>query len=671
MKSLSVLSVVGAILATAAPMLGAEPAPADGRPPFSRGPYLQLATPDSVTVVCRTEGAIRPVVRYGSTLENLDRQVSTSNARASSILNDTEEPGQAASAEAALLPKLHSAPAGVFQYEVLLTGLKPNSRYYYAVYDGDRRLTGPDSSYSFVTYPARGEAKSLRFWVVGDSGTGRETQHSVHAAMLNWIKTDKRPLDLCLHLGGMAFTQGRDVEFQARFFEMYDPTLRQVVCWPTLGDTEGATSSSSTDLGPYFDAFVCPTQAEAGGVPSDTEAFYSFDYGRVHFICLNSHDTDRKPTGPMARWLKMDLEQTRATHTDWVIVYFHHPPYTKGTHDSDRERQLIEMRTHIMPILDSGGVDLVLSAHSHIYERSMLMDGAYATPTLAAGVILNDGEGDPGSGQPYRKSAGIQPNGGTIHVVAGHGGTTVGRKGTMPVMRKTAVEHGSVIVDIDGDVLQGRMLNKFGEVRDVFGLIKRGQVAQERVLRPWQPQPWKAVTPQGGAPVDTPEDFFVVIPKYAEWTYLAGEHPEGTSWTQLDFEGAGWKQGQAPFGFEYKEARTVLDDMKGRSSVCYIRHTFEIKNTDRLAELGLMINYDDGFIAYLNGQEVLRKGVGKGNGQAAREIRSHDATRYLYYPIEDFAQHLRSGMNVLAIEGHNISPDSRDFLLDPYLIIED
>src|SRR4030095_10021200 len=88
------------------------------------------------------------------------------------------------------------------------------------VYDGDRRLPRPDSSYSFVTYPARGEAKSLRFWVVGDSGTGRETQHSVHAAMLNWIKTDKRPLDLCLHLGGMAFAQGRDVEFQACFFEM-------------------------------------------------------------------------------------------------------------------------------------------------------------------------------------------------------------------------------------------------------------------------------------------------------------------------------------------------------------------------------------------------------------------------------------------------------------------
>jgi len=66
----------------------------------------------------------------------------------------------------------------------------------------------------------------------------------------------------------------------------------------------------------------------------------------------------------MARWLKLDLERTKA---DWIIAYFRHPPYTKGTHDSDREKQLIEMRTHVMPVLETGGVDLVLAGHSHIY----------------------------------------------------------------------------------------------------------------------------------------------------------------------------------------------------------------------------------------------------------------------------------------------------------------
>ena len=51
------------------------------------------------------------------------------------------------------------------------------------------------------------------------------------------------------------------------------------------------------------------------------------------------------------------------------------------------------MREQIMPILESHGVDLVLTGHSHIYERSMLMDGAYSTPTTVANVILDDGDG--------------------------------------------------------------------------------------------------------------------------------------------------------------------------------------------------------------------------------------------------------------------------------------
>jgi hypothetical protein len=506
--------------------------------------------------------------------------------------------------------------------------------------------------------------------VVGDSGTGRLPQHSVHSSMLEWAKEDHRPIDFYLHLGDMAYLRGRDVEFQTRFFEMYEPTLRHVVCWPTMGNHEGSTSKGTNGVGPYYDAYVCPTRGEAGGVPTGTEAFYSFDYGRIHFICLDSHDMDRKPTGLMARWLKLDLERAKA---DWIVAYFHHPPYTKGTHDSDREKQLIEMRTHIMPILDSGGVDLVLTGHSHIYERSMLVDGAYATPTVAEGVVLDDGEGDPRTGEPYRKSAGLTSNGGSIQIVAGHGGTTVGRKGTLPLMKKIIVEHGSVIIDIDGDTLRGTMVNKFGEARDVFGLVKRGQVTHERLLNPKQLDPWKKPKSPGDEfPAEPPEDFFVAIEKNSVWTYLAGDYPaDGTKWTELKFDPKGWKKGEAPFGYSYKEARTVLDDMKGHYSSIYMRHEFEVEHADHIAELGLMINYDDGFIAYLNGKEVIRKGVGKGNGKGAQQIKSHDATKYGYFPLKDFEKHLRDGVNVLAIEGHNSSLDSHDFLIDPYLLIED
>jgi len=111
-------------------------------------------------------------------------------------------------------------------------------------------------------------------------------------------------------------------------------------------------------IGPYFDNFVLPANGEAGGHPSGTEAYYSYNFGNAHFVVLNSYDEDRSPGGAMAAWLTADLQQTRA---DWIFAYWHHAPYTKGSHDSDAEPELIEMRENFMPILEEGGVDMVFS----------------------------------------------------------------------------------------------------------------------------------------------------------------------------------------------------------------------------------------------------------------------------------------------------------------------
>ncbi|MCI0747444.1 MAG: metallophosphoesterase family protein [Verrucomicrobia subdivision 3 bacterium] len=629
---------------------------------FARGPYVQLATHHSIFVVWRTEAKITPGVRFGASPDHLDREV-----RDDDIITRV-----GATNKAVKLPpgqfRLHSAPEGTYQYEAHITGLQSDTQYYYGVYDGDTRLTGRDPSFHFRTHPIPGTDRPMRFWVVGDSGTGRETQSIVHWSMTHWTKKEKRPLDFYLHVGDMAYSRGRDVEFQTRFFEMYEPTLRNVVCWPAMGNHEGATSKGTNGIGPYYDAYVLPTRAEAGGLASGMEAFYSFDYGRAHFICLDSHDLDRKPTGMMAQWLKADLEEARA---DWLIAYFHHPPYTKGSHDSDREKQLIEMRTHIMPILESGGIDVVLTGHSHIYERSMLMDGAYATPTVAENVILDDGDGDPTGHGPYRKSAGIHPNEGAIQVVAGHGGTTLRRKGTMPVMRRIIVEHGSVLIDIAGDTLTGTMIDKYGERRDLFSLVKRGTVTPTRLANPWQPEPWSPPKREKDAGAEPPEDFFVVIEKHSQWHYMAGEHP-GTNWMKPEYDVSGWKVAEAGFGIGDNDDRTVLSNMRSNYATVYIRRNFEIEQADTIAEIGLMISYDDGFIAYLNGKEVVRVGVGIGSGRNARNIKAHDAGgTYSYFPLKDYEKYLKDGVNVLAIEGHNQSLESSDFTLDPYLLLED
>jgi hypothetical protein len=437
-----------------------------------RGPYLALGTPTSMRVVWRTHATGEPGVRYGRSPDSLDRVVPPGD-----ILVKTRDHPDAGLA-------LHSAPEGIRQYEATARGLEPATTYYYAVYDGERLLAGGEETHHFTTPPAAGSPAPLRFWVVGDSGTGDAHQERVHHAMREIARRQRHPVDIYLHVGDMAYDNGTDEEFSQKFFNPYRRTLRNTVCWPAMGNHEGGTSNGNTGIGPYYDAYVLPAHGEAGGVASGSEAFYSFDYGNVHFIALNSFDLDRSPHAPMARWLTSDLEQTDA---DWIFAYWHHPPYTKGSHDSDLEPELIEMRENIMPILEAGGVDMVFCGHSHIYERSMLIDGAYATPTTAEGVVLDDGDGDPDGDGSYRKSAGLNPRDGIVAVVTGHGGVGLGRIGTLPVMRRVIhPEHGSMIVDVDGDTATVIMLNDQGEQRDAFQIIKRDRVTHTRVVDPFQ-----------------------------------------------------------------------------------------------------------------------------------------------------------------------------------------
>ncbi len=164
-----------------------------------------------------------------------------------------------------------------------------------------------------------------------------------------------------------------------------------------------------------------------------------------------------------------------------------------------------------------------------------------------------------------------------------------------------------------------------------------------------------------------PDDMQPIIDKGEAWQYLAGTHPPGT-WIQLDFDAGEWKTSAAGFGFGDDDDRTVLKDMRNHYSVVYIRKSFSVSDVGNILELGLAINCDDAFIAYLNGKEVLRVGVRRGSGARASGIESHEAEGYVYFCIEDHSKLLREGVNVLAIEGHNEDVGSSDFSLDPYLI---
>ncbi len=101
-----------------------------------------------------------------------------------------------------------------------------------------------------------------------------------------------------------------------------------------------------------------------------------------------------------------------------------------------------------------------------------------------------------------------------------------------------------------------------------------------------------------------PEGARSVIPPHAKWRYLAGEDPPA-DWIKPQFDDSGWKTAAAGFGYGDNDDKTTLD-MRGKFSRVYIRAAFDGKLAQNADELGLVINYDDAFIAYLNGHEIAR-----------------------------------------------------------------
>ncbi len=409
----------------------------------SRGPYLQTETATSIIVRWRTDTATDSVVRYGTSPSQLNNAVSVAGTST--------------------------------EHTVLITTLTADTRYYYSVGNTAGALEGGSVDYSFVTAPVPGTAKPTRIWVIGDSGTANANARAVRDAYKTY--TGSQPTDLWLMLGDNAYNDGTDSQYQNAVFDTYPELLQQVVVWPVLGNHDGHSADSATESGPYYDIFDLPRAAEAGGISSGTEAYYAFDYGNIHFIALDSFETDRSVSGAMLTWLENDL---LANDKPWVIAFWHHPPYTKGSHNSDTESNLVDMRQNALPILENYGVDLILSGHSHSYERSMLIDGHYGlSSTLTNTMILNAGSGrsDTTDGA-YSKTDGVAiPTEGAVYAVAGSSGKISGGALNHPAMYISLNLLGSMVIDVNANQLDARFLDSTGIVQDYFTLLKGADIS--------------------------------------------------------------------------------------------------------------------------------------------------------------------------------------------------
>ncbi len=346
---------------------------------------------------------------------------------------------------------------------------------HFAIGTTNATFAGADEETHFTTNPDIGSVRPVRVWVLGDPGTRKPEEKRVRDAYYKW--TGDRATDLWLMLGDNAYSSGKDEEYQGGVFKIFDAMLRKSVLWPCLGNHDAGSASSPSQSGVYYDIFTLPTQGQSGGVLSGTEAYYSWDYANIHFISLDSSDSDWGENGLMVRWLKIDLQLNQQ---DWLVVFCHHPPYTKGSHDSDKDKdsdaRMRKMREVVLPLLEQHGLDLMLTGHSHAYERSYLLDGAYSQSWNIDGAAnfksTKDGRAD-GTGIYLKPSRGPAPHEGAVYVVAGSSGQISGGGLQHPAMCLSLNALGSLVLDFDGPRVDATFIDDKAVVRDYF-TIKKG-----------------------------------------------------------------------------------------------------------------------------------------------------------------------------------------------------
>jgi len=209
---------------------------------------------------------------------------------------------------------------------------------------------------------------SVVFSVIGDYGIGNENERAVAELVASWnpdfvITTG----DNNYPLGGYDTIDENIGQYFHQFIANYNGDFGSGSTevnrfFPSMGNHDWFTD----DAKPYLDYFDLP----------GNERYYQFSWQFIDFFILDSFWTE--PDGVLSdsiqvNWLNEQLSQSSA---DWKIVYFHHAPYTSGYHLSS---------TWMRWPFDEWGADLVLSGHSHVYERLEVSGLTYIVNGLGGG----------------------------------------------------------------------------------------------------------------------------------------------------------------------------------------------------------------------------------------------------------------------------------------------
>lgn len=296
-----------------------------------RFPYVQNVRGDKATIIWGTLERGAGSVQYSSDGVNFN----TATARSRDF------------------PQRETGLAAAYtQYECEIADLSPGTQYSYQPFVSNS-LVSAGGDLRFRT-PGSG---TFNFLVLGDSGEASDAQFLIARQM----SAERTAPAFIIHTGDLVYPRGTYDQYNRNYFNYYYASMSSVPIFPTPGnhdyDVPGAL--------PYLAIHSVPTES----VPAaDRGKYYSFDWGNVHFVSLDAHQSLERAVnsgGSMLRWLDNDLRSTRLF---WRVVFFHYPPYATGPNAGDIRSAWA--RQYIVPILERHGVHVVLSGHEHSYQRS-------------------------------------------------------------------------------------------------------------------------------------------------------------------------------------------------------------------------------------------------------------------------------------------------------------
>ncbi len=409
----------------------------------TRQPYLQIPTPHSIIVRWQTGTGVIGKLYYGYSVSSLTENV-----------NESED------------KKIY--------HEVKLTGLKANSKYYYSV-DGPSK--GSEDQY-FITPPEQPSSIPVRIWVVSDFGQTNSADNERRLeTVAQWKSFNKNDYhaSFVLSLGDQT-EDDATYQLQHNYFSQLETVLKNSPLYTVVGNHDNHDS-----LYNYLRTFRLPVDAEAGGIASHTEKYYSFNYSNVHVVVLCTEIDSDKENKKQVEWLKKDLANNKQK---WLIACMHQPFHSGGYHPTDEEESAQKRRQDWLTVLEDNGVDVILQGHNHVYERSYMVDNLIGKSRSLTDVNKIDTSlGRSDEGGPYRKPLRRQPHKGTIFISCTGGGVANSVKhyprpfNIFPIAFPGSDYEGSLVIDVNNNQMDVKFIcdeeNERGShIWDYFTIIK-------------------------------------------------------------------------------------------------------------------------------------------------------------------------------------------------------